>query len=442
MKECDSKVMVSDDVRHLGKLLGSPDSDRIIALATSVVFEDDSLPLKFWGISSGKVDSGFQGHMYAGPNDILVVRVPGNDPEVPSMVRQAIDHGAEIWKSGAGIDLARGNSRIVLASDSECPMSANMAENLSWHSGELLEAAAAQFQNGNGSFLAFVFNDRVANMLKCGGELRDQAHTTSRLMDKNVAMGAIQQNNIACARAYVVDDPKDLDSIFADIPSTGRYVFKPAGGAAGIGVFDNNGRGAQLGQIRNHLAELDSNGRLPSSFQIQEFIKGIPFGISANIGPNGEFEIFEIHHQIMSGSGRFIGGNWTTQLQSQEMDFAVRIYRQLADIDEPRFRGLICLDIIDHKVIEVNPRLTASAPIAHLLRKELEISHFIGGSYRIKRIDLNTDVNIPIGYVRDETLRRLIENIWKERQVLVLPQGLSPFGPSRVVFVNDDEFGT
>ena len=435
-------VPLKADVSHLGVLVGDPHSDRIIAVATSVVFEDRSLPQTFWGIDDTAIDSGFQGHIYTRPNDILVVRVPGNDDTIPRKVMTAIGVNYEIWKSYTGIELSSATSRIVLASDGPGQPPACLPENLTWHAGGLLDAAATRFRNTGETFLAFVLNNHVAGMLDLRHKsLIDQARTTSLLMDKNVAMQVLQTNKVDCARTYPVNEATCLDGTLSGIPSDGRYVFKPAGGAAGIGFFNNNGRGATLSLIGAHLDALRRKNQLPRRFQIQEFVEGTPHGVTACF-EEGTFEILEIHQQSINETGRFIGGRWAPALQAEQMEFACAVCRQLAAIEQPPFSGLICLDIIDRKVIEVNPRLTASAPIAHILQRQDQIAGHLGSGFRIEQIDLNTKLRIPYESIRNGTLQRLIEVIWNERGVLVLSQGLHPFGDSRFVFINDDCHGT
>lgn len=437
-----TEIPLKADVSHLGMLIGDPHSDRIIAVATSVVFTDRSLPQTFWGIDDTAIDSGFQGHMYTRLNDILVVRVPGTDGTIPQMVMTAISVNHDIWKFLTGIHLSSASSRIVLASDHPGRASACSPDNLTWHVGGLLDAAATRYRNTRETFLAFVLNNHVAGMLdlrhESGRALMAQARTTSLLMDKNEAMRVLQANKVDCAKTYPVNEDTDLESTLSSIPSAGCYVFKPAGGAAGIGVFSNNGCGAPLSLIGAHLDKLRREQKLPRRFQIQEFVPGNPYGITACFEKDGTFEIFETHQQSINEAGRFIGGRWTPALQAQQREFARTVCRQLGAIEQPSFLGLICLDIVDGRVIEVNPRLTASAPIAHILRRQDQIARRLGRGFRIEQIDLNTKLNIPYESIRSGTLRRLIEVIWKERGVLVLPQGLDPFGGSRVVFINDD----
>ena len=440
------QISEETDVSHLGVLIGDPSSDRIIAVSTSAVFEDGSLPQKFWGIDGTAIDSGFQGHMYARSNDILVVRVPSNDDAIAESVTTAIDVNYEIWKSLTGIQLSSMASQIILVSDNTLPPTACLPVNCTWHVGSLLDAAVTRYHSTRETFLAFVLNNKIADMLGLRDQgtsvLLEHARKKSLLMDKNSAMRLLQSSGIDCARTYSVNEDTKLVYALSAIPSSGRYVFKPAGGAAGIGVFSNDGRGASLDLIVAHLEALKRKDQLMRRFQIQEFVPGTPYGVTAYFEREGSFEILEIHRQSIDKSGRFTGGRWNPALQADKMAFVNKLCRQMAAIEQPSLSGLICLDIIDRRLIEVNPRLTASAPIAHILRRQNQIARHLGSNLQIDQIDLNTKVPIPYESIRNGTLRRLIDATWEERGALVLPQGLNPFGDSRIVFINDDDDGT
>ena len=440
------EVSAPVDVSHLGELIGDLDSDRIVAVATSAVFNDRSLTRNFWGIDDRTLDSGFQGHIYTRQNDILVVQVPGCDNVIPRMVMTAIGVNCEIWKSLTGIRILSSSGQIVLTSIDPCQPPDCLPENFTWYKGGLLDAAVTRYQNTGESFLAFVLSTHIANKLGLDypddGSLMDQARTRSLLMDKDTSMRILQRHGVDCARTYIFNEGSDIDVALNSIPSTGNYVFNPAGGAAGIGLFSSDNQGASHNQIRSHLNSLRRKHQLPTRFQIQEFIAGPPHGVTTSFKKDGSFEILEIHQQYINETGRFIGGRWTAALQDECMRFANAVSRQLAAIKDPRLSGLICLDFIDGKIIEVNPRLTASAPIVHILRQKDRIAQRIGGEFRIEQIDLNTNVPIPYDAIENGTLHGLINVIWKEFGALVLPQGLNPFGSSRCVFINDNSLGT
>lgn len=441
-----AKSALEADISHLGVLIGPPDADRIIAVSTSTVFVDKSLAKTFWGVTHTAIDSGFQGHMYTRPNDILVVTVPHSNKVASRMVVTAIDANYNLWKSLTGIELASAVSRIVVASPLPEPPPGDLPKTVTWYTGSLLDAALARHQNNGETLLAFVLDNHLEHALELRRRdypiLAEQAQTTSLLMDKNRAMQVLQKNGVDCASTYAIDAETHVDDVLNSLPSAQRYVFKPAGGAAGVGVFSNNGRGAELSLLRNHINILRRNNQLPNRFQIQEFIPGIPLGATGSFGTNGAFNIFEIHQQLIDDAAGFVGARWTPIGQAEQLEAVTKLYRQLAAIRQPIFRGLICLDIIDGQIIEVNPRLTAAAPIAHVLRRQFQFALRYGSGFRIGQIDLNTELSIPYQAIQDGRLGRLTNSIWNERGVLILPQGLNPFGKSRVLFINDDAVGT
>lgn len=445
-RHIDHLDITKTDVSYLGELIGNPVTDRIIAVSTSAVFNDKSLTKIFWDIEDSAIDNGIQGHLYTRPNDTLVIRAPYNNDFTAQTVITTIGVNYEIWKSLTGIELLPQSGRIVITTDRAPQSNICLTENITCYAGSLLDAATTRYRATKETFLAFVFNKQLADSLglqqQVTAELLEQARTTSQLMNKNNAMQILQNNGVDCAMTYSLADSSNLTRALSDMPSSRRYVFKPAGGAAGIGVFSNNGNGAEIDLINSYLEKLKRNLQLPRQFQIQQFLSGPLNGISACFDGNGDFEIFEIHRQIISKTGRFIGGRWAPDLQAEQMEIADKLCRQIAAIKQPVFRGLICLDIIDKKVIEINPRLTASAPIAHILRQQTKISRHLNSDFKIKQIDLNTKLHIPYDFIKNGALYCLIKDTWKQRSVLVLPQGLNPFGDSRLVFINDDSDGT
>lgn len=433
------------DVNHLGVLIGNPKANRIIAVSTSAVFKDKCLIPTYWGVDDSSLDSGFQGHLYTRPDDILVVRSPHIAENIPEIVRTAIEANYKIWKSLTGIQLASPESRIIISSDYISESSFHMPDNVLWETGNLHDVAASYYQNNGNAFLAFVLNNQLMDSLDIQSKINNhqaaQVESISLLMDKNSAMEILQNHHINCAKTYPYDGKIDVKEELNRIPDSGRYVFKPSGGAAGIGLYNPSGNGATLKQIQQHLKNLKINRLLPDRFQIQQFLPGVPYGVSAGFDGGANFEIFEIHQQIIK-DGTFLGGRWTPVIENQLMEKTDLLYRQLSKINQLSLAGLVCLDLIDGKIIEVNPRLTASAPISHMLRLEERLSNHIPGDFKIRQIDLNTRLNVSYELIKNGTLYRLIKYIYKEFEVLVLPQGLNPFGNSRFIFMNDDQPGT
>ena len=431
------------DTRHLGTVVGDPDRPRIIAVSTSGVFHDDTLVRTFWGTDPSAIDSGIQGHLYAGPDDIFVVRIPeGTGPSI-NLLASALDANADIWAALTGIRLATSRSRIVLASDRARVTSLALPGTMSWHVGTLTDAAAAQYTAGHGSLLAFVLDETTLRPLgPAHDRLTQQARTTSMLMDKNRAMEILQRNAVPSAQTFALTSGADLARSLREIPRVGRYVFKPAGGAAGIGVYRGAGTGASAGEIGRHVHGLARSGRLPRRFQVQRFLAGIPHGVSAHIGGDGSVVVLEAHRQVIDPAGRCMGARWTSAIEWSQQKSAAAIYSRIVAIPGLHPSGLVCLDLIDGRVIEVNPRLTASAPIAHLLHREAQMATHRGSEFTISQIDVHTSVSVPAASMIDGRLRALVDRILTDYGVLALPQGLNPFGPSRFAFVNDDSAGT
>lgn len=429
---------------HLGTTVGDTRGARIIALSTCAVFSDASLVRTFWHTDPTGIDSGIQGHLYARPGDVLIVRIPNGAAPAIEMLSRCLDENAEIWASATGLRLATSRSRVVLTVDQETADHATeLPTSMSWHVGTLAEAAAAQHLAGHGSLLAFVLDEpTVAALAVRDAGLLRQARATTLLMDKNRAMELLGRAGIPMARTLGLTKEGWRARRVKDALPGGRYVFKPAGGAAGIGVHFDAGRGSSARDIDRHLRMLAGTGRLPHRFQVQEFLDGTPHGVSAFLPGDGTAHVLEAHRQVVDAAGRCVGARWSPDIEAAQVEPAQAICDRLADFGDLHLAGLICLDLIAGRVIEVNPRLTACSPIAHLLHHEAQIVAHRGNGFRIRQIDVHTALSVPAACLQDGRLRTLIALVEAEFGVLALPQGLNPFGPCRFVFVNDDPSGT
>ncbi|KFF60503.1 hypothetical protein JF66_03875 [Cryobacterium sp. MLB-32] len=439
----------ASDTRHLGTLVGDgplaggAPGARIIALSTCAVFSDTSLLRTYWRTDPGGIDSGIQGHLYTSPDDTFIVRMPRDTRRAVDHLSRCLAANAEIWASLTGIRLATCDSRVVLAADHASVATTRLPPTMSWQVGTLAEAAAAEYRSGNGSLLAFVLDEQTADALGVrDARLLRQARLTSLLMDKNHAMTLLERSGVPAAHTYALTEAEWLAGRLRDVPEHNRYVFKPAGGAAGIGVFFDAQHGSSMSEIEDHLRVLANSGRLPHRFQVQEFLAGTPHGVSAYLPGDGTAHILEAHRQVMDAAGRCVGARWTPDIESDQVDAARAVYQRLAHGGQHPLSGLVCLDLIGGRVIEVNPRLTACAPIAHLRHVEAHIASHRGGGFRITQIDVHTSVPVPTQCLHDGRLRALIDRLQTDYGVLALPQGLNPFGPCRFVFVNDTTSGT
>lgn len=436
------KILFENESNHLGTLIADSNLKRIIALSTSDVFFDKSLIYNFWKIDSTNIDNGFQAHLYTKEDDILVVRIPFVDDSVVQKVSIAIRVNYDIWNRLIGATILSHEDSIVLVSDHTCPNSIVLPKNFSWYQGEFFEAAASLFKNSAYSLLAFTFSKQVLKTLdiysSLGDDIKNIAHDISSFMDKNSTFELFQKGKVDSPKTCLFTENKFLNTNLDHLFTANSYVFKPSGGAAGIGIYCNKDTLTSKEDICRYVMKLKNKGELPNRFQIQEYVRGIPYGASAYFKRNGEFEILEIHEQIINENGKFIGGRWTDTIMSEKVEFVKKIYSKILNIVSLNFTGLLCIDFIDDKVIEVNPRLTASGPISHILKMQNKLKKKFGNDFCIKQIDVNTGLNIPFEIVSNGILYNKTEQIWKQHKVICLPQGLNPFGTSRMVFINDN----
>jgi len=439
----DGGFRTGDDVTHLGTVVGEAGRGRIVALATSGVFDDPALVWAFWNRDAADIDSGIQGHLYTRPEDVFVVRMPRADDDAIASIAAALDVNAQIWATATGIRLASARSRLLMACAVGRSGTGPLAPHLTWHVGALSDAAALHFRSGNGALLAFVLDRATLERLNLDppdAVLSEQAATTSRFMDKNEAMRALQAIGVPAAQSWGFTPETWRRTGRRLLPADGRYVFKPSGGAAGIGVFFDPGSGSTARAIEDHVGALQGTGQLPGRFQVQRFLRGTPHGVSAFLSGSGAVDILEAHRQVIDSDGRWAGARWTPRIHAAQLDAASNIYARLAGTRA--LTGLVGVDMIAGTAIEVNPRLTASAPIAHLLRRAGAIREHRGHDFRMRQLDVSTSVAVPRDAVADGRLCALIDRLDTEFGVLALPQGLNPFGDSRFVFVNDDSRGT
>jgi hypothetical protein len=444
----DHKLKVSFDteVNHLGVLIGDTSLKRIVSLSTSGVFVDKTLIPGFWTSDNFSVDSGFQGHLYTREQDSLVVRIPSTEYPDIEKIKTAIALNFKIWNSFVGIRLVSAESPITLVSDHLPSESVKLPGNITWFTGNMNDATRLLFNSSKFSYLAFIFSTEVLQDLGLYNSLEDNyqdiANHTSLLMDKNECMELLQEQVNFCARSYPFNNKASAAHLVESVPTDRAYVFKPSGGAAGIGLFPLNLIGTGIHQIAEHVDLLRQAGNLPVRFQIQEFIPGNIYGCSACFLGNGRYEVLEIHEQMINSQGRCTGSRWNSEIAAAKQELVFDFYRQIASIKQLNPGGLICLDFIQDKVIEVNPRIAASAPIAHILRMRNLFRSRYGDDFNIHQIDLNTNISVPYEMIRNGKFWDLVLDIWNDHRVMCLPQGINPFGSSRMVFINDDSGST
>lgn len=420
-------------ISHLGVTIGNEQQGRIIALPTSEVFHNQELIPSFLNVLPANLDNGFQAHLYTAPPDTLVVYLHHVNNFLIEHALNCLKVNADIWRTLTGIEIATKN--LVIAFHQKSVSTAQIPSGIQLCQGSLLKVAITKAKETGKALVAFIFNEQF---LKKSGirfpknsSIPDYAKTTTLLMDKNSSIQLLQKNGVPVPVTYFSPEIKNMDK-------TLKYVFKPSGGAAGLGVYLNEGRGFSRDEIFLHIDYLEKNHILAENYQIQEFLPGAVYGALILFRPGEQPEILQIHDQVINPKNKFIAGSWSRKTQRQKYNEVEKLVKQIATIKELKFIGLMGIDIIDGKVLEINPRLTASSPISHLLQNEYAIKNFLGLNFKIKRIDINTGISIPPELVVSGQLEHTIFSIWKEHNVLILPQGIHPAGNSRVLFINDD----
>lgn len=425
-------------ISHLGVSLGNEERGRIIALPTSEVFYNQKLISSFLQVPASTLDNGFQAHLYTRPADTLVVYLRDVDKSLIQQTSRCISVNADIWKSLTGISLAE--NHVVIAGNHTGLYMDEVPTGIRLRQGTLINVAVRLAAEENKAILAFVFNEHF--LQEAGLNFPENsfsqrvAQTTSLLMDKNRTIQLLQKNNVPVPVTYFSEKKRDT------ISKNGKYVFKPSGGAAGLGIYSNEGKGASWNEIQLYIRKLEENHLLPENYQIQEYLPGPVAGALVLFYSGRRYKILQIHNQTINRENRFTGGYWSLENEKCSFDSANKLVQKIAAIKELNFAGLMGLDIIDGKIIEINPRITASSPVSHMRTHEKEIGKFWGSDFNLKRIDINTSVSISQKMVESGWLKMKITELWRKYKVLILPQGLNPVGNSRVVFINDDHLNT
>lgn len=237
----DLKILFENEANYLGTLITNAKLKRIIALSTSDVFFDKALIHNFWKIDPSNIDTGFQAHLYTKKNDILVVRIPFVDDSVVQKVSIAIRVNYDIWNRLIGTTILSHEDSIVLVSDYTCPTSIVLPKNFSWYQGKFFETVAALFKNNAYSFLAFTFSEQVLKALDIYCLLEDDikniAHDISSFMDKNSTFELFKKGRVDSPKTCMFTESKFLSTKLDNLFTSSSYVFKPSGGAAGIGIY-------------------------------------------------------------------------------------------------------------------------------------------------------------------------------------------------------------
>ncbi|GAB3224100.1 ATP-grasp domain-containing protein [Algoriphagus aestuariicola] len=425
---------------HLGILISGEKSGKVIGMPTSEVYADPHLIHQLLQVPKHHLDNGIQAQIYAGPEDTLVVFYPHVDEKLAASLSQNLKVNSSIWNDLTGINIHP--KKTLLAFDSCEKMPELKVLNIELRKGSLLEACIEKSADSQQSLVGFIFSSgfqqSLQNKIPLPAGLALLAAQTDFLMNKNSAMPFLKAAGLSTANTYIFNRSKFSLSQLKGL-ETQEYVFKPAGGAAGLGLFPKGNTGANTALLKKHLADLEQQGTLPANFQIQEFIPGPVWGVSGLFLPGKKWKILQVHSQCIDERGRFTGGRWCLSFQREKLAFAESLFSKLSEYEPFEYTGLIEFDLVGETIIEVNPRITASSPIGHLLSLENRIKARLGTDFRINQLDINTQVQFPRLSGKLRSVERLVKKTKSETGMLTLPQGINPMGASRVLFVNDQE---
>lgn len=407
-------------------------------MATSEVYSDPMLISKHHKIPKYHLDNGIQAQLYTDQEDALVVFFPNINEKLLERLSHSLRINTSIWKNLTGISIQP--KEVVIAYDSMDASPKSINASITIRKGSLLEVSLEKMEETGKSILGFVlssgFQRELSKKIPHSTVFKKLSDTTDFFMNKNLALTFLSKAGIPVPKTHTFKSSGFCISMLNDL-GEGKFILKPAGGAAGLGLFPNGGNGASLPDLKAHILDLESKEMLSENFQIQEFLPGQVWGIMGLFLPGRKWKLLQIHTQQMDHQGRFTGGRWTQSFELENQEFAESLFSCLAKLKDFDYTGLMEFDLIGKKIIEVNPRITASSPICHLLSKENEIKEYLGPDFQLRQIDINTQIQFPECVDKLKQVERLILKIMKETDVLILPQGINPLGKSRVLFVND-----
>lgn len=422
---------------HLGVLVNPSGEERLVGLISSEVFLDKDLPRNFLNREAESFDEGFQAQLYCGQGDCLCIQADSISDHVLYLIKTSLDANRRVWESIAGLTI--GPEKELVSTVNEFPETIRPPLRTELRRGSMKQSVTGEFNRGNYRWRCSVLTpELVEGLVLCPEEklfLSKLAGSTALLMNKNSALQALRESGISVPRTFF-PDRHSFENALKELPGNICYVFKPAGGAAGTGVFPEGTGGSSLHKIKAHLSGLDRNGLLPGEFQVQEFVEGEHWGITYLLLPDRKWKILQIHRQLMGADHRFTGAVWTRTFQEEKTGFAEQLIQRWVHASPIPYQGIFSLDLIGDQVIEVNPRITGTSAIYHVLSQEEKITK---SPAEIHTIHLSTRIKIPAEMIESDRIVQLAEELEASRQVKILPQGINPFGYSRVLFINDNE---
>jgi hypothetical protein len=438
---CLSSDILGVEIRHTRTAKGAQ-QPRIVCLDTSSCFADITQVIQghFRKIPSSPeaLNSGIHGHMYTRPGDILVIRPnTGTDPSTPGFMSHLIDLNAEIWKAQTGIALMTSRSGIVSFPAQQ--------ETMLEHSVNLFAAETTR------RLIACSVTPRMVSVMNAAHTELDQiARSCEVLNHKNSCLPLLETLGIPIPWTMPFDHPYDPDAVIDTIhklSGTRRYVFKADGSSGGVGVYTNEGGGYEPEQLAEFVSGLESQSRLPRRFQIQEFASGEPMGAIAVFDGPGRFRLLSVHRQGIAGTS-FRSAHWRKSLPAELVSRVTNVFERLSRAPDLLLHGPIGFDFIASDdsitVLEVNARMTGSAPIAFLL--SLASTFPSHNSSSIQAIDL-VEAFLSQEDLHGQHLLAAITDIRSRHSTgpspgsgpMILPQGLDPARPTKLLFVNDPD---
>lgn len=392
------------------------------------------------------INQGIQGHIYSRENDVFVLRSPVGTEYNPEARRRAITGilaNAKAWEAQTGVKLTEPDNGTVLF--------ANAGETLS-------QAISRAFYKEQTNALVTMLS---SGALKSFGfennpELQAIAKSVEQLDSKNLSYEILKDLGVKTPDTVNLISSNFSESQLSGLPDK-KFVIKADGSAGGIGVFTNQGAGYSKDELQQIVPKLVEANKLGQSFQLQEFVQGQSVGSIALFDGQGSFSLSSFHKAIEK-NGAYLGTYWSKSFEEQYRDQASEIFAAISsDPALARLVGPIGFDAIvsagELSVIEVNPRVTGATPIPFFRDKLEGVSDFRGGGFRMESAKLDIGITIPEKYFENPELltqsievanERFVSEIGERNgaQPIILPQGITPFATSKVLFINDTEEGT
>lgn len=437
------------NVRSFGVVVGKPDTRRIFSLSISSQVEDPDGFSRVSGSSVVTADKGYQLHMFTRERDLLIVRVPPGDLsfEAFELVYSAVRLNRQIWDYFTGIKLASpSRNHVVMVSEKSGGASftshSERMGKFSFRYGTLDQVSKELFFEKGGQIVLPILSPSRIQGIGVDSLLESVAACVSALNDKNRAIPLLKRSGVPVPETHLVNEAKQVAGLRSRLDPGKRYVFKLAGSVAGIGMFTNHDRGCSPEEIMEYVACLKKAGKAPRRFQVQELVRGKSYGGIVSVDQRGNVRLLSVHQQIVD-EGRFMGLLWKPEFEARFGDFVMESVRSLLGQKVVSLLGSVNIDFMaseDGKlyVVEVNPRYSAGVPFATIRSSEPNIQKKFS-CFAVESMFLASNIPFSKQALKSGTLLRVVQDLHRKCKVVILPQGINPFGNSSVLFVNNPE---